>query len=177
MLRVKGVPLLYMPFLYYPIRDDERQTGFLMPTYGTSTLRGQAISNAFFWAIDRSQDATFFHDWFTRTGQGYGSEYRYVSGPQSDGIVRIYRFDQKQAQFQSGTSTNTLPASQSLELTANANQLIMPWDGVKFDSAGQNTLGRGILVQIVGGQYHTVWPFNLATRDVAWPMPKWDQRK
>jgi LPS-assembly protein len=123
-LRVKGVPLLYMPFLYYPIRDDERQTGFLMPTYGTSTLRGQAISNAFFWAIDRSQDATFFHDWFTRTGQGYGSEYRYVSGPQSDGIVRIYRFDQKQAQFQSGTSTNTLPATQSLELTANANQVI-----------------------------------------------------
>jgi branched-chain amino acid transport system substrate-binding protein len=58
-----------------------------------------------------------------------------------------------------------------------SSQLIMPWDGVKFDAAGQNTLGRGILVQIVGGQYHTVWPFNLATRDVTWPMPKWDQRK
>ncbi|HTH79979.1 MAG TPA: ABC transporter substrate-binding protein [Ramlibacter sp.] len=58
-----------------------------------------------------------------------------------------------------------------------SSQLIMPWDGVKFDAQGQNTLGRGILVQIVGGQYHTVWPFNLATRDVTWPMPKWDQRK
>jgi branched-chain amino acid transport system substrate-binding protein len=58
-----------------------------------------------------------------------------------------------------------------------SSQLIMPWDGVKFDAAGQNTLGRGILVQIIGGQYHTVWPFNLATRDVTWPMPKWDQRK
>jgi branched-chain amino acid transport system substrate-binding protein len=57
------------------------------------------------------------------------------------------------------------------------NQLIMPWDGVKFDDKGQNTLGRGILVQIIGGQYHTVWPFNLAARDVVWPMPKWDQRK
>jgi branched-chain amino acid transport system substrate-binding protein len=58
-----------------------------------------------------------------------------------------------------------------------AKNIIMPWDGVKFDGAGQNALGRGILVQIVGGQYHTVWPFNMATRDVTWPMPKWDQRK
>ena len=53
----------------------------------------------------------------------------------------------------------------------------MPWGGVKFDPSGQNTLGRGILVQIVGGTYHTVYPFSLATQDVVWPMPKWDQRK
>lgn len=123
-LHVKGVPLLYVPILYYPIKEDERATGFLMPTYGTSTLRGQAISNAFFWAIDRSQDATFFHDWFTRTGQGFGSEYRYVAGQQSEGIIRVYRFDQKQAQFRTGTTTSTLPSSQTLEVTANANQLI-----------------------------------------------------
>jgi branched-chain amino acid transport system substrate-binding protein len=55
--------------------------------------------------------------------------------------------------------------------------LIMPWDGVKFDANGQNTLGRGILVQIVDGKYNTVWPFNMASRDVTWPMPKWEQRK
>ncbi|MEJ6022590.1 ABC transporter substrate-binding protein [Ramlibacter sp. PS4R-6] len=55
--------------------------------------------------------------------------------------------------------------------------LIMPWDGVKFDNAGQNTLGRGILVQVVDGKYNTVWPFNMASREVVWPMPKWDQRK
>jgi branched-chain amino acid transport system substrate-binding protein len=55
--------------------------------------------------------------------------------------------------------------------------LIMPWKGVKFDAAGQNTLGQGILVQIEGGKYNTVWPFNMASQDVIWPMPKWDQRK
>ncbi len=55
--------------------------------------------------------------------------------------------------------------------------LIMPWKGVKFDATGQNTLGQGILVQIVDGKYNTVWPFNMASRDVIWPMPKWDQRK
>ncbi len=55
--------------------------------------------------------------------------------------------------------------------------LIMPWKGVKFDASGQNTLGQGILVQIVDGKYNTVWPFNMASQDVIWPMPKWDQRK
>lgn len=55
--------------------------------------------------------------------------------------------------------------------------LIMPWKGVKFDATGQNTLGQGILVQIVDGKYNTVWPFSMASREVTWPMPKWDQRK
>ena len=57
------------------------------------------------------------------------------------------------------------------------NKLIMPWKGVKFDATGQNTLGQGILVQIIDGKYNTVWPFSMASREVVWPMPKWDQRK
>jgi branched-chain amino acid transport system substrate-binding protein len=58
-----------------------------------------------------------------------------------------------------------------------SHKLIMPWKGVKFDATGQNTLGQGILVQIVDGKYNTVWPFNMASREVVWPMPKWEQRK
>nr|WP_295768030.1 ABC transporter substrate-binding protein [Rhodoferax sp.] len=63
------------------------------------------------------------------------------------------------------------------ETNIRADNLIMPWKGVKFDATGQNTLGRGILVQIIDGKYNTVWPFNMASKDVVWPMPKWDQRK
>ena len=50
--------MFYTPILYYPTKEDDRATGFLMPTYGSSSLRGQSLHNAFFWAIDRSQDAT-----------------------------------------------------------------------------------------------------------------------
>jgi LPS-assembly protein len=56
--RVKGVPLMYLPIFYYPIQEDDRATGFLIPSYGSSTLKGQMLSNAFFWAIGRSHDAT-----------------------------------------------------------------------------------------------------------------------
>ena len=58
-----------------------------------------------------------------------------------------------------------------------SSALIMPWKGVKFDETGQNTLGAGILVQVRDGKYSTVWPFDLASKDVVWPMPKWDARK
>jgi branched-chain amino acid transport system substrate-binding protein len=54
---------------------------------------------------------------------------------------------------------------------------IMPWKGIRFDNQGQNIFGSGILVQIVDGKYHTIWPFNLATREVTWPMPGWGQQR
>ena len=78
-LKVKGVPALYLPVMYYPLSKDNRTTGFLMPSYGSSSYKGQTISNAFFWAINRSQDATFLHDWYSKTGQSVAAEYRYVS--------------------------------------------------------------------------------------------------
>ena len=115
-LRVKGVPLLYLPAIYYPLHEDQRSTGFLMPTYGTSTVRGGSLSNAFFWAINRSQDATFFHDWFSKAGQGVGSEYRYIANAGSSGDVRFYRFNQRQSEFTSGTQTNVLPGTTSYEV-------------------------------------------------------------
>jgi branched-chain amino acid transport system substrate-binding protein len=64
-----------------------------------------------------------------------------------------------------------------METNIPGNKLIMPWKGIKFDATGQNTLGSGIIVQVQDGKYVTVWPFDLASKDVIWPMPKWDQRK
>ena len=107
-LRVKHVPLMYLPIFYYPIQEDDRATGFLIPTYGTSTLRGQSLSNAFFWAINRSQDATFMHDWFSQAGQQIGGEYRYVLAPGSTGVIRTSVLDEK-AQTPEGGGTPTTP--------------------------------------------------------------------
>ena len=55
--------------------------------------------------------------------------------------------------------------------------LLMPWTGVKFDETGQNVGVRAIIVQLQGGKYWTVWPFEGATRDVIFPIPKWSERK
>jgi LPS-assembly protein len=122
--RVKGVPLFYLPYAYYPLKKEQRSTGFLLPSYGSSTFRGQSISNAFFWAMGRSQDATFFHDWFGQTGQGEGVEYRYVAAAGSEGNFRTYLFNQKAAEFTTGGVTSLLPANRSFEFAGNASQAL-----------------------------------------------------
>jgi LPS-assembly protein len=100
LLKVKGVPVMYLPVFYYPVQEDDRATGFLLPVYSTSTVRGQSISNAFFWAINRSQDATFLHDWYSKTGQGYGGEYRYDLGAGNRGDAQVNILNEHAAEYQ-----------------------------------------------------------------------------
>ena len=75
-------------------------------------------------------------------------------------------------------STDPEKIREALEkYTLGGNMMIMPWDGVAFDpKTHQNTKGRGIIVQLVSGEWYTVWPFDLASRDVVWPMPAWGKR-
>jgi branched-chain amino acid transport system substrate-binding protein len=40
----------------------------------------------------------------------------------------------------------------------DADRIVMPWAGVKFDSKGQNEKGQGLILQLEGDGYHTVWP-------------------
>jgi len=50
----------------------------------------------------------------------------------------------------------------------------MPWKGVKFDEAGQNILGLGIITQLIEGSWRTVWPFDVATASYVLPVkPPW----
>ena len=101
-IHVKDVPVFYLPLLYYPIQEDDRATGFLLPQYGSSLQLGNSISNAFFWAINRSHDATFFHDWMFSRGSGLGAEYRYMLGPQAQGNLRYYWLNEQAAVLDGG---------------------------------------------------------------------------
>jgi LPS-assembly protein len=117
---VKHVPVFYLPMLYYPIQDDDRATGILMPIYGATTYRGQSLSNAFFWAINRSQDATFFHDWMFSRGTGMGSEYRYMVSPQSQGNFKAYWLNE----HESVINGQTQPAKKSSQMTGGLTQAL-----------------------------------------------------
>jgi len=56
--------------------------------------------------------------------------------------------------------------------------LVTPWDGVKFDPAtGQNIRARGIIVQLLDGQWRIVWPHEFATVEPVVPAPGWRQQR
>ena len=64
------------------------------------------------------------------------------------------------------------------EINIPGYELVMPWEGVKFDATGQNILGRGLI-----GQYQLtkegridleiVYPFDLASANMVYPFPGW----
>jgi LPS-assembly protein len=96
-----------------------------MPTYGSSTYRGITLSEAFFWAINRSQDATFYYDWFSKRGQGAGAEYRYAAAPGSTGFMKFYLLDERGTTTQNADGTQTVtPATQSYTVRANLNEAL-----------------------------------------------------
>jgi LPS-assembly protein len=129
-LRVKGVPIMYLPVFYYPIQEDDRSTGFLIPTYGTSTVRGQSLSNYFFWAINRSQDATIEHDWFSKTGQAIGGDYRYELGGGNHGNAQVNFLNEHAAEYQQSDGS------------------------VRTTSGASNFLARGSVTQALGAGLH-----------------------
>jgi len=53
---------------------------------------------------------------------------------------------------------------------------IVPYP-ITFDEKGQNAGVRAILQQLQGGSYHTIYPFELATKEPMYPIPTWSQRR
>ena len=53
---------------------------------------------------------------------------------------------------------------------------IMPWKGIRFDAQGQNSLAGGVIEQLAGGEYHVVYPVDVASTRVAWPLAPLDRR-
>ncbi len=133
--RIKDYPVLYTPYLKVGIQQ-ERQTGFLMPSPGYSELRGAVLDNAFFWAISRSRDATFYLDIETARGFGGGLEYRYVRSPSSYGTLYYYNFVEKDIdrvrEFRKNSGNLSRPAS------ASSNRWQLKFDHTEILSTGFN---------------------------------------
>jgi branched-chain amino acid transport system substrate-binding protein len=50
------------------------------------------------------------------------------------------------------------------------DQLMMGYQGVKFDNTGQNILASTYLIQLHGKNYELVWPEANAGAKLQWPM-------
>jgi lipopolysaccharide assembly outer membrane protein LptD (OstA) len=91
-IHVKSVPAFYFPYFIYPIKEDQRATGFLFPHFGNSSVRGFDIGTGFFWAMGRSVDQTFYADHYSNVGFGFGHELRWSLPSPSRGDFRTYIF-------------------------------------------------------------------------------------
>jgi LPS-assembly protein len=90
---VLDVPTLYIPHALFPIQR-ERQTGFLLPRFGFSNLRGFQTLLPFYWAINKSQDATVALDFETSARAGIMGAYRYALSRETQGFLNPSYFNE-----------------------------------------------------------------------------------
>jgi len=74
--RVRDFPIVYLPIATISIKERNRQSGFLTPTFGFSANKGFRISNAYYQTLGRSADATLRFDIYTERGIGIGLDVR-----------------------------------------------------------------------------------------------------
>ncbi len=77
-IRVRGVPVLYTPYISFPI-DDRRKSGLLIPTIGSSEDNGFELTVPYYWNISPAMDATFFPRIMSDRGVLLGTEFRYLN--------------------------------------------------------------------------------------------------
>lgn len=74
--RVKGIPVLVLPYASISIKRRDRASGFLTPTFSGSGQKGFRLSNAYYQTLGRSADVTFRNDIYAARGLGFGADFR-----------------------------------------------------------------------------------------------------
>nr|WP_314492280.1 LPS-assembly protein LptD [uncultured Pseudomonas sp.] len=77
-LRVKDIPVFYTPYIYFPI-DDRRQSGFLPPSFSTSSDSGFTLVTPYYFNLAPNYDATLYPRYMTKRGMLMEGEFRYLT--------------------------------------------------------------------------------------------------
>ncbi len=77
-LRVKDIPILYTPYIYFPI-DDRRQSGFLPPSFSSSTKTGFMLVTPYYFNLAPNYDATLYPRFMAKRGTMLEGEFRYLT--------------------------------------------------------------------------------------------------
>ncbi len=76
LLRIKNIPVFYLPYASISISKKDRSSGFLLPSSGSSNIRGRTLHLAYYQTLGRSADVLVRTDIFTRRGIGLGFDFR-----------------------------------------------------------------------------------------------------
>ncbi len=75
-MKLKKIPIFFLPYASVSIKQRDRASGFLTPTFGGSGAKGARLSTAYYQTLGRSADFTFRSDIYTQRGLGFGGDLR-----------------------------------------------------------------------------------------------------
>ncbi len=115
-----GFPIFYFPYATHPVAREVRDTGFTVPTVGRSSTNGNEIGDSFYWAINRSMDATIGAQYLSKRGWSQRGEFR--ARPSDTSYVNLDFFGVIDRGISQGTGVPPLrEGGQEARLTAEAN--------------------------------------------------------
>lgn len=95
-LEFKGVPILYAPWLTFPI-DDRRKSGFLTPQFSQRDRVGLDISAPYYFNLAPNYDLTLEPRYMALRGLQINTDFRYLT-PSSEGQLEVdYLNDDREA--------------------------------------------------------------------------------
>lgn len=75
-MEVGGWPVFYTPYVSTPDPSVKRASGFLMPSFGSSSTLGAHITIPYYWVLGPDKDLTLVPRFTTAAGEVLGAEYR-----------------------------------------------------------------------------------------------------
>ncbi|MGI8469178.1 MAG: LPS-assembly protein LptD [Pyrinomonadaceae bacterium] len=90
--RVKDVPIIPLPYARISLKKQDRQSGFLTPTFGYSANKGFRLSTAYYQTLGRSADVTLRNDIYSARGLGFGFDVRTRANSRSYFDFGFYTF-------------------------------------------------------------------------------------
>jgi LPS-assembly protein len=76
-IEFKGLPILYTPYISFSF-NEQRKSGFLAPTMGTTSRSGFELLTPYYWNIAPNMDATLATRALTKRGIQFQGEFRYM---------------------------------------------------------------------------------------------------
>ena len=76
--KVADVPIMWVPYVTFPI-SDERKSGLLFPSFGSSTQHGVYYSQPIYFSLASNYDLTFTPEYMSERGWLWKTNFRHLS--------------------------------------------------------------------------------------------------
>ncbi|HET9693122.1 MAG TPA: LPS-assembly protein LptD [Steroidobacteraceae bacterium] len=162
-LEFLGVPLFYTPWITFPV-GDQRKSGLLFPTIGTSSKNGTLVAVPYYWNLAPNYDATLTSRWYSSRGFRFDPELRYLDERSRSQLNVEYMFhDDERGESRSLVDwrhvTRFAPRTRLLIDATNASDTDYFEDfGVGFEGTSVTFLNRYVDLR------HDVGPWSLTAR-------------
>jgi LPS-assembly protein len=98
LFKLKGIPILYFPYMIVPLEEKKRSSGFIPFHMGNSSTKGRQFTLGYYQTLGKSADVTLYGDYFSLRGFGMGGLFRARPNEQTDITVQAFGVNDRQGQ-------------------------------------------------------------------------------